>query len=171
MISGSAGVPPATLERMVREFRVHQRNLPHWEDPGNVYFITFRTAGEHLLPESAKDIVLSSIQYHAGSLYRLYACVVMTTHVHLILQPLEVSQDIYYSLAKIMHSIKSYSSKRIQKPCKNQGSFWQAEYYDRIIRNDDDLIEKMEYIVNNPVKAGIVEKPEDYMWLYCEGFE
>jgi len=94
----------------------------------------------------------------------------MATHVHVIFQPLEYSPNNYYSLAQILHSIKSYSANRIQRLCKVQGQVWQDENYDRIIRDEKDYFEKWEYIFNNPLKAGLVDKPEDYNWLYCEGF-
>ena len=153
----------------VKDFRVYRRNLPHWEDPGSVYFITFRTASEFTLSDAAKDITLSSIKFHADKKYKLHSCVVMETHVHSILQPLEESEGAFYSIAQIMHSIKSYSANRIQRMLNKKGSVWLDENYDRIVRDDDDYIEKMNYIIYNPVKAGLAEKPEDYKWLFFEG--
>jgi hypothetical protein len=70
-----------------------------------------------------------------------------------------------------MHSIKSYSANRIQRLLNIQGSVWQDENYDRIIRDEEEYLEKMNYIVNNPLKAMIVENPEDYRWLFFEGME
>ena len=65
----------------------------------------------------------------------------METHVHEVLQPLEESKDTYYSLAQIMHSIKSYSANRIQRLLNRKGSVWLDENYDRIIRDDEDYLE------------------------------
>lgn len=50
-----------------------------------------------------------------------------------------------------------------------RGSVWLDESYDRIIRDEVEWLEKLAYIVSNPVKAGLAERPEDYRWLYCEG--
>ncbi len=44
---------------------------------------------------------------------------------------------------------------------------YQDENYDHIIRNERDYNEKLNYLVMNPVEAGLVERPEDYRWLYC----
>ena len=154
---------------MIDEFQIHSRHLPHWNDPGGVYFITFRTFGQHILTDAGKSITFLSIKYHADSLYRLYSCVVMSTHVHMVLQPIECSNSSYFSVARIMHSIKSYSSKKVQKEMNSRGTFWQDEYYDRLIRNDKDFQEIMNYVVYNPVKAGLVKSPENYRWLYYEG--
>ncbi len=169
--------PKARL-KPVKEFRIYKRNLPHWELPGSVYFITFRTITGLNLSDSAKDIALSSFNFHAGKKYKLHACVIMDTHVHCILQPLEelqagtsVQPGTFYSLAQIMHSSKSYSANRIQRLLNIQGSVWQDENYDRIIRDEEEYLEKMNYIVNNPLKAMIVENPEDYRWLFFEGME
>ena len=45
-------------------------------------------------------------------------------------------------------------------------SIWQDERYDRWMRDEDEIAEKWEYIVGNPVKAGLVEQAEHYRWLY-----
>jgi putative transposase len=153
----------------VKEFRVYRRNLPHLELPGSVYFITFNTAKRHSLSDTAKNIIISSFKFHADKKYKLHACVVMDTHVHCVLQPMEKSIGAFYGIAQIMHSIKSYSANRIQRLLNIQGSVWQDENYDRIIRDEKEYLEKMNYIVNNPLKARIVEKPEDYRWLFVEG--
>lgn len=153
----------------IAEFRISRRNLPHWENPGSAYFITFNTATDFVLSDAAKDIVFSAIKYHAQKKYELHACVVMKTHVHVLLLPLKQSRDTYYSLAQIMHSIKSYSANRIQRTLGQQGKVWLDENYDRIVRDENAYLEIMNYIVANPIKAGLVNQPEQYKWLYYAG--
>jgi putative transposase len=171
----------------IKEFRVSRRTLPHFELPGSFYFITFSTADRFIFSDSAKDVVLSSFHFHSGKKYVLYACIVMDDHVHCILQPMEIINNTqarrpvplerpvppeslgspeYYSLSQITHSIKSYSANRIQKLLNIKGSIWQDENYDRIVRNENEYVEKVNYIVNNPLKAGLVGKPKDYRWLF-----
>lgn len=160
---------PSTRLRPVKEFRVYRRNLPHWELPGSIYFITFRTAERFILSDEVKNIAFASIKFHAEKKYKLHACVIMETHIHIILQPLEESIGAFYSLAQIMHSIKSYSAKQIQRFLRRQGNVWLDENYDRIVRDDKEYLEKLNYIINNPLKVGLVEKAEDYRWLFVEG--
>jgi len=166
------------------EFRTYRRNLPHFELPGSLYFLSFRTADRLTLSDSAKDIVLSSFHFHDKKKYHLHACVIMDDHAHCILQPIDVMKKAqagtpvpprpeipmqpheYHSLAQITHSIKSYSSNRIQKLLNRKSRIWQDENYDRIIRDEKEYLKKMNYIVNNPVKAGFVEEFEDYKWLF-----
>jgi putative transposase len=99
---------------------VYRGNLPHWEIPGSVYFITFNTTQVFNLSDAAKDITAASIRFHANNKYRLYAFVVMDTHVHIVLQPLEKSSGVFHTLAQIMHSIKSYSAHQIQSTLKEE---------------------------------------------------
>lgn len=162
----------------LKEFRAYRRNLPHIELAGSVYFITFRTLDGVKLADAAKDIVLQTVEFHAGKKYDLHACVVMETHVHLVITPLRtrapasrphLNEAPYYSLGQIMHSIKSYSAKRIQKVLLREGSLWLDENYDRVIRDDKEYLETLNYIVYNPAKAGLVARPEDYKWLSCTG--
>ena len=160
---------PGTRLKPVKEFRTYKRNLPHFEQTGSVYFITFKTTEGFTLSDAAKDITFASIKFHEGKKYRLYACVVMETHVHSILQPLEESKGSFHSIAQIMHSIKSYSANRIQRLLNKKGNVWLDENYDRIIRDDEEYLEKLNYVVNNPLQGGVVDKPEDYRWLFFEG--
>jgi len=155
----------------VKDFRIYKRNLPHWEIPSNAYFITFSTSEGYELSDVAKEIVFTAIKFHAEKKYKLYACVVMTTHVHVILFPLEESKGNFYSLAQIMHSIKSYTANKIQRTLGKKGSIWLNEEYDRVIRDDNDFFDKMNYIMNNPLKSGLVKRLEDYTWLYYGGFD
>ena len=162
---------PDSILNPIEKFRFYRRNLPHFEQPGSAYFITFKTVNGRILTDETKDIVFASIKFHACKKYRLYACVVMETHVHLILQPLEESIGQYYSIAQIMHSIKSYSAHLVKKRLKLTDNVWLDENYDRIIRDDEEYLEKLNYIVNNPLKSKLVEKPEDYQWLFVNARE
>ncbi|MDP2920113.1 MAG: transposase [Dehalococcoidia bacterium] len=160
---------PGNRLKPVKDFRFYKRNLPHYEHPGSVYFITFRTAQGVTLSDKAKDIAFSSLKFLADKKYRLHSCVVMETHVHCIVQPLAESEGAFYSMAQIIHSVKSYSANRIQKLLNRKGNVWLDENYDRIIRDDEEYLEKMSYVMHNPVKARLVEKPEDYRWLFVAG--
>ena len=166
MESGGTGFQP------VKEFRIYRRNLPHWERPESVYFITFRTFKQVILTEDSRNITFNSILFHNNKKYKLYAFVIMPDHVHLLLQPLEKRNNSFYSLAEILHSIKSYSANQINKMHKTTGKMpvpprvWLDENYDRIIRDNKEFQEKMNYIINNPAKTKLVEAAKDYKWLY-----
>ena len=48
------------------------------------------------------------------------------------------------------------------------GPVWQEESFDHVLRSQESLEQKLEYIQQNPVRRGLVEKPEDYRWLWIE---
>ena len=60
-----------------------------------------------------------------------------------------------FDLAEIIHSIKSFSSQKINQLCGNSGPLWQDERYDRIVRDEEEFLEKWNYIRNNPLKDGL----------------
>lgn len=159
------------INNTITEFKSRRRNLPHWEEPGNLYMVTFRAANHFKLPERARDIVFNSVLFHDGKKYDLYALVVMPDHIHLILQPLQKSKDGFYSLAEIMHSIKSYSANAINKLLKRSGHLWQNENFDRLLRSEDEIYEKVDYIVNNPLKSKLADKPDEYKWCFIRSKE
>jgi type I restriction enzyme R subunit len=64
----------------------------------------------------------------------------------------------------IMKSLKGYAAYEYNRLLGLQGSFWQDESYDHVVRDDDELIRIIEYVENNPIKAGRVERREDWQW-------
>jgi putative transposase len=157
---GSAGFQP------VSSFQTSRRRLPHWQQGGSVYFISWVCRSGQTLDRAEKTIVLEAIRFWDARKWKVYAAVVMPDHVHLLAQPLAGAEGRYINLGKIIHSVKSFSSQKINRSRGARGSLWQVERYDRIVRDEAEFIEKWQYIRNNPVKAEFVERPEDYQWLY-----
>jgi len=60
-----------------------------------------------------------------------------------------------------MHSIKSFTAKRLNEQLVRDGTVWQSEYYDHLIRDERDLCAQVEYLKSNPAKAGLVG------WEWC----
>ena len=147
-------------------FQATRRNLPHWQQPGSVYFITWRIKGEEILSSEEKTIVLKSILYWDKVKWNVHAAVVMPNHVHAITQPLAPPDGGAYNLSEIVRSVKTFSARTINAQRGVRGPLWQDERYDRIIRNEAELLQKWQYLRNNPVEMGLAPNPEDYSWLY-----
>jgi REP element-mobilizing transposase RayT len=152
-------------------FRISRRKLPHWQEVGRLYFVTFRTAGFEL-PAVARDTVFQVCLGLHGTMIDLHGIVVMPDHVHLVLQSLPVKQDsgnqlqpAVYDLGRIAHAIKSFSAHEINRKLGRKGKLWQPERFDRIVRDEREYREKLQYMLNNPVKKGIVADPYAYSWL------
>ena len=89
---------------------------------------------------------------------------VMPDHVHLQLMPLE-----HMTHNEVLRRIKGRSSREINRFLRRRGKFWQRESFDRILRSDEDRMKRAEYIAYNPVRAGLVDRPEDWPWLWIPG--
>jgi type I restriction enzyme R subunit/putative DNA methylase len=91
-------------------------------------------------------------------LYELQAWVVMVNHVHILLRPL-------VPLRKAMMNIKSASGRAANAILSRTGEpFWQGESYDHWVRNSKERASIIRYIESNPVKAGLVIEPEQWLW-------
>ena len=104
-------------------------------------------------------IVEQAILYYGGEHYRTIAWCVMPNHVHTIF---EIHGKC--SFDEIMHSWKSYTTHEANKILGRSGKFWFREYFDRFIRDSEHLASAIEYVENNPVKAGLVSRKEDWRW-------
>src|SRR6476619_5576909 len=175
---GSAGYQPAvsgslpdTTPSGISEARYQHRRLPHFERPWSKYAITFSTRNRRILSERARDVVLESIRRWDGRRYELFGACVMPNHVHLLIEPMverqnESGNSIFFSLSKILHSIKSFTANRINKIEKINEPVWESESFDRMIRSESDLQEKFEYITRNPWDAGIAKPKDNYPWVW-----
>ena len=134
----------------------HKRFLPHYESEGAVYFVTFKLKAGHLT-KSEIAILLEHIKEGDPKYYRLIAAQVMSNHVHLLLTPND-----NLTLSKAMKQIKGASARNINLSRGSTGALWFEESFDRIVRDQNELDEKLNYMYENPLKAGIVEDPEEY---------
>lgn len=108
------------------------------------------------LPKIALMVEGNLLRFHMLK-YQLYAWVIMSNHVHLLFTPING-----FSLASIIHSIKSYTSSEANKMLDRVGRFWARDYFDRYIRNEEHFRNTVDYINQNPVKARLCRRPEDW---------
>ena len=149
---------------MLRKYE-YRRKLPHFQPDHKAFFITFSTYQRWILPEGVRDIVIDTCLAGNDRKFRLYAVVVMPDHVHLLLAPLS-DADGPISVAEIMQVIKGASAHRINRALGRKGPVWQQEFFDRALRREDSVLDKIEYILGNPVGAGLVKNPLDYRWIW-----
>jgi len=150
----------------VTSFKVTRRNLPHWQQPGGIYFITWRLKGDETLSPEERTIILKSLLHWDKVKWTVHAAVVMPNHVHVIAQPLSLPDGSTVNLSGIIRSVKTFSARTINAQRGIQGTLWQDERYDRIIRDEAELLQKWEYLRHNPVERALAPNPEDYPWLY-----
>ena len=97
---------------------------------------------------------------------RLYVAVVMPDHVHMIFMPLEDEKQGTFTFEEIVGAIKGASAHSVNKMLQRTGTVWQDESFDHVVRHGDSLEQKIQYVRENPVRKGLVARPEDYKWLW-----
>jgi REP element-mobilizing transposase RayT len=174
--------------------RHYERRLPHWDTVDQPLFVTFRLHGslptprvfpprslansgkafvamDRLLdqglsgplylkrPELA-DVVVAALQdgerkFHR---YELHAYVVMPNHVHVLVTP-------KVAATRWLAPLKGFTAHQANELLGRQGqAFWQDESYDRLVRSETEFHRIQFYIEENPVKAGLISDPPQYLW-------
>ncbi len=117
-------------------------------------------AGECFLRNLAiPKIVANALKEFDGSRYWLFARSVMPNHVHVLFQTIGKMP-----LATILHTWKSFSAKAANKILGRSGDFLQREYYDHLIRNQNEFDRGARYVLENPSKAGLKDWPWVWSW-------
>ena len=159
----------------------HRKTIRHFNEPGHIHFLTFSCYRQ--LPffksDRTKEWLFEAIaKAKEKQKFSLLAYVIMPEHAHLLIQCYIPNYDI----AVILKGIKQPVARRakrfleeenpawLKKLTVKSGSsevfrFWQAgPGYDRNIRDEKELLEKIQYIHNNPVKNGLAARGEDWPW-------
>ena len=133
--------------------------LKRYQTSGHFHFITFTCY--HRLPHLNDDTSRTVFEETLETLrqrhqFYVFGYVLMPEHVHLLL-----SEPKLHPLADTLRALKTQTSRKLKG---ERMQFWQTRYFDRNIITQDEFSEKLQYMHRNPVKAGLVEKPEDWPW-------
>ena len=107
----------------------------------------------------AAALVEQALLRFDGERYCLFAWVVMPNHVHVAMQCVEGAP-----LGGVVRSWKSYTARRVNERLGTSGRLWHPDYFDRFIRDETHLHRAIAYVHDNPVKAGLVGRAEE--WPY-----
>lgn len=158
-------------------------------DPELPYFVTFSIIEWMPLFSSAKyaDIIVNSIKYCIDNKgLELFAYCIMPTHLHLIIRAVELGPG------PVLRDLKKFTSSEIIRILENDNEnfymievfkkaakhikrnkylkVWQDGYHPKMIYSNKFFFQKLNYIHMNPVKAGIVELPEDYYYSSARNY-
>ena len=125
-----------------------------------LHFITFSCYHREplLAAPLARDLFEAELE-RVRRWYGFYvtAYVVMPEHVHLLVSEPERKQ-----LSVAIQMLKQIVSRQLRR--KGERQFWQTRYYDFLVSSEKKRLEKLHYIHQNPVKRGLVKRPDDWKW-------
>jgi REP element-mobilizing transposase RayT len=117
-----------------------------------------RSHGECFLRDPrVATLMENAMRFHHGQRFDLLAWVVMPNHVHALFQVGDSTP-----LSAIMQNWKSISAVVANKLLNRSGDFWQEDYWDTFMRNEEQTCKAIRYIENNPVKARLCRVPEEW---------
>ena len=125
--------------------------------------------GPHWLKDDRiARLVVDSLHYRDGRVYHLDAFCVMSNHVHAVFAPLPLSTENneYQALSVITRSLKRRTAREANLLLNRTGSFWEHESYDHYVRDQAEWERIVSYVINNPVKAGLVTDGSEWPYSY-----
>lgn len=102
--------------------------------------------------------MISALNFGDGDAYEMIAYAIMPNHVHLIFRLVRGELDV------VMKRWKSYTGHEANQKIRRLGSFWQSDYFDVLLRDSDELQRTIQYVLDNPAKAGLHEWPYTRTW-------
>lgn len=152
-------LPQSILMQVAEELKKEREHLPEERIKKLEYYLDQGIGSCILKDPACAGIVEDSLKFLDRRSYSLISWVVMPNHVHLMAR-----FDEGQSLSKAMHSLKSFTAHELKKLHPEMETIWQAESFDRYIRSEDHYLGRVQYIHENPVVAGLCERPEDFRW-------
>jgi len=136
------------------------KGLVRYQKCGDFHFLTFSCFRR--LPLLGRPPAYRIFERELETVRQRYGFVVagyvlMPEHVHLLVGETRIS-----SLSVAVQVLKQQTSRKLKAPATIQ--FWQRRYYDFNVHNELKRVEKLQYMHRNPVRRGLVAKPEDWPW-------
>jgi len=155
---------PDPQERIRRAYLQQRRLFSKWDTA-----LDMAQSGPFWLRDPRiADLVSESLHHRDNQVYDLDAFCFMPNHVHLVYTPLPKADGTYHAMSAIMHSLKRYTARQANLLLGREGSFWQHENYDHVVRDEAEWRRIITYVLNNPVKAGLVQHWKEWPWSYCK---
>jgi len=181
----AGSLPADVVERLCYEREQSEQLLAQIEDPAERgrqadlhsrrwfgkwdEFLDKASSGPtHLANPRIADMLAESIHYRDGKVYDLEAFCIMPNHGHLVFKPFESADGKFHSLSAIMHSLKRYTARQANLILEQEGAFWQHENYDHFVRDDAELGRIINYVLYNPVKAGLTDDWPNWKWSFSK---
>jgi REP element-mobilizing transposase RayT len=139
---------------MTRLRRVYFKNA--------VYHVTLRGNNKQGIlgtDEDKKSFLSSLSKFKSRFGFKLHGFVLMNNHAHLV-----IAAELIANISKIMQAVALSYSVKFSRKYSYSGHVWQGRFRSNVIENEKYALKCINYIHNNPVRAGLVKKPGDYFW-------
>ena len=97
--------------------------------------------------------------------FRLHGYVLMPDHWHALVGP-----DIPLTISRVVQDIKWLAARSLNRRRQLRGPVWQHQFWDRFIRHEKEFQQRVQYMRLNPVRKGLVPRPEDWRWSSYNNF-
>ncbi len=159
------------IERFKRQWFLRFEDILHEASTGPMW----------MQDEKVAATVAESLHRLDGEAYRLDGYTVMSNHVHALFKPCLSETELHETLdetghlgfigehpglSRIMHALKGRSARESNLTLSRTGAFWEHESFDHVVRAGK-FNHTLRYILNNPVKAGLVNDWREWRWNYC----
>jgi putative transposase len=166
------------------EIRAHEKKLQEFR---RQWFAKFEdilhkadTGSTWLKDERVAKIVADALHHRDGKVYRLDAYSIMSNHVHAVFAPflseaglreILLPEGLRFisknpPLDAIMKSLKGYTAWESNRTLGRKGAFWEKESYDHVVRDEAEFYRIVNYVLANPVKAGLTKNWQEWKWNY-----
>jgi len=139
--------------------------VKHYFEKGQFYHLTTRTLDgwQAFASDTVKRKVVDALAfYRERGDWRVHGFVVMSNHVHVVVS--QVSRVLSY----VVRDFKKWIWRQLLSP--GHGDLWERRFDDNAIQHQAEMVEVIQYIHRNPVRAGVVRRPEDYFWSSARNY-
>lgn len=145
--------------RKVELYKSHKRYFAKFDS----YLHQCLNGVQHLGIDAVAEVLAEALHYRDTKYYHLHAFCIMPNHVHVLLTS-TIHKDGFF---RVLQSLKRHTARKSNELLDLTGNaFWGEESYDHVVRDDEEFVRIIDYIVENPVKAGLVDNWKSWKYTY-----
>jgi REP element-mobilizing transposase RayT len=132
-----------------------------------IFFVTvnLRRSLPFLREEELPLVVEALAESRRRMEFLLCGYVVLPDHWHALIWPRPP-----LTISRAVQSVKWQAASLLNRKRGRRGTVWQHQFWERFVRHERELAERLDYMHHNPVRRGLVQRPEDWRWSSCNNF-
>jgi len=132
-----------------------------------IFFVGVNLLPRHRQFDDGECALLMDVLHASRQRLGFLLCgyVLMPDHWHALIWP-----QYPLLLWQVLHDAKKIMTLRVHRRRGTRGSLWQHQFWDRFVRHEKEFGERLDYMHLNPVRCGLVQRPEDWRWSSYNNF-